>query len=160
MWKRVAVCVLLFGGTGFTQQAAPGPAGGDNAALLDKIRELEDRVIALEGQMRIMKSQAAASPSTTSAASAATTAPTTAETQTQAVAASAPQEPVHLGGAGTAAAKALNPDISMIGDFIGTTGQNRFAPAPVMEMHESELGVQAIIDPYARGDFFVSFGEE
>jgi hypothetical protein len=47
----------------------------------------------------------------------------------------------------------------MIGDFIATTGQNRFAPAPVMEMHESELGVQAIIDPYARGDFFVSFGE-
>jgi hypothetical protein len=27
-------------------------------------------------------------------------------------------------------------------------------------MHESELGLQAIIDPYARGDFFISFGEE
>jgi hypothetical protein len=27
-------------------------------------------------------------------------------------------------------------------------------------MHESELGFQAIIDPYARGDFFLSFGEE
>jgi hypothetical protein len=27
-------------------------------------------------------------------------------------------------------------------------------------MHESEVGLQAIIDPYARGDFFVSFGEE
>src|SRR5437870_3652927 len=27
-------------------------------------------------------------------------------------------------------------------------------------MHESELGFQAIIDPYARGDFFISFGEE
>jgi hypothetical protein len=27
-------------------------------------------------------------------------------------------------------------------------------------MHESEIGLQAIIDPYARGDFFVSFGEE
>src|SRR5437899_3329326 len=27
-------------------------------------------------------------------------------------------------------------------------------------MHESEFGFQAIIDPYARGDFFLSFGEE
>jgi hypothetical protein len=27
-------------------------------------------------------------------------------------------------------------------------------------MHESELGFQAIIDPYSRGDFFLSFGEE
>ena len=26
-------------------------------------------------------------------------------------------------------------------------------------MHESALGLQAIIDPYARGDFFLSFGE-
>jgi hypothetical protein len=27
-------------------------------------------------------------------------------------------------------------------------------------MHESELGLQAIIDPYARGDVFLTFGEE
>jgi hypothetical protein len=27
-------------------------------------------------------------------------------------------------------------------------------------MHESEVGFQSIIDPYARGDFFLSFGEE
>src|SRR5258705_10728830 len=27
-------------------------------------------------------------------------------------------------------------------------------------MDESEIGLQSIIDPYARGDFFISFGEE
>src|SRR5262249_21345789 len=27
-------------------------------------------------------------------------------------------------------------------------------------MHESEVGLQAIIDPYARADFFLSFGEQ
>ena len=27
-------------------------------------------------------------------------------------------------------------------------------------MHETEVGLQAILDPYARGDFFLSFGEE
>jgi len=26
-------------------------------------------------------------------------------------------------------------------------------------MHESEVGLQAIIDPYARADAFISFGE-
>jgi len=29
-----------------------------------------------------------------------------------------------------------------------------------MEVHEAELGLQAIIDPYARADAFISFGEE
>ena len=62
-------------------------------------------------------------------------------------------------GGATSNAKLLNPDISMIGDFIATAGRNRVNPSPSLEMHESELGVQAIIDPYARGDFFLSFGE-
>jgi hypothetical protein len=165
MRKRIAVFVFLAVVPVFAQQGTPTQTTTDTAALEQKIRDLEDRIVALEGQMRIMKSQsgapapAAAGPAVTSQAAAATTSPSSAEIQAQAAGQSVPQEQVHLGGAGTAAAKALNPDISMIGDFIATTGQNRFAPAPVMEMHESELGVQAIIDPYARGDFFVSFGE-
>ena len=70
------------------------------------------------------------------------------------------------GGAGGSAAKALNPDISVIGDFIGAAGTNDaplLAPQqafPSLQMHESEIGLQSIIDPYARGDFFISFGEE
>src|SRR5207237_9439234 len=63
-------------------------------------------------------------------------------------------------GGASASAKALNPDISVIGDFIGKAGGNSVQPTPSLEMHESEIGLQAIIDPYARGDFFISFGEE
>jgi hypothetical protein len=63
-------------------------------------------------------------------------------------------------GGATSNAKLLNPDISMIGDFIGTVGHNSVVPSRSLELHESELGVQAIIDPYARGDFFISFGEQ
>src|SRR5438067_11229652 len=167
MRKHLALCVLLIAPAAFAQAPGTNTAANENAALEQKIRDLEDRIIALEGQVRILKSQSpapgAAAPggaSATSQAATATTSPTSPETQSQAAGQSVPQEPVRLGGAGTAAAKALNPDISMIGDFIATTGQNRVVSAPVMEMHESELGVQAIIDPYARGDFFVSFGEE
>ena len=68
-------------------------------------------------------------------------------------------EPVQLGGAGGSAAKALNPDISLNGDFRGSLGRNVVRPVPGLEMHEAELGIQSVIDPYARGDVFISFGE-
>lgn len=86
--------------------------------------------------------------------------------ETSAVQAPGQQLPVY-GGASTAA-KILNPDISMIGDFIGAAGRanvpsgfaaSGLSPTPSLQMHESELGLQAIIDPYARGDFFLTFGE-
>src|SRR5437762_3769312 len=151
-----------------TLKAASGQP--DNAALLQKIRDLEDRLIALEGQVRLLKSQAAPAPSP------ATPPATTTETGAQAAVAPAEQpqvqaapataaplsqaQAISLGGAGGSAAKALNPDISAIGDFIAVAGHNPVQPSPSLEMHESELGFQAIIDPYARGDFFLSFGEE
>lgn len=75
-------------------------------------------------------------------------------TQPQTYVATAPQ----LGGA-TANAKLLNPDISLIGDFIGAVGHNSVSPSPSLELHETEVGMQAIIDPYARADAFISFGE-
>ncbi len=62
-------------------------------------------------------------------------------------------------GGASSAAKALNPDISVIGDFLGAVGRNRVRTVPALELHETEVGLQAIIDPYARGDFFISFGE-
>ena len=73
---------------------------------------------------------------------------------------SAPRaEPVQLGGAGASAAKALNPDISLNGDLLGSMGHNPVRPVPSLEMHEAELGLQSVIDPYSRGDVFFSFGE-
>src|SRR5438128_7455908 len=75
-------------------------------------------------------------------------------------AAQAQAGPLPIYGGASAAAKALNPDISVIGDFLGAIGRNRVRPVPGLELHESEVGLQAIIDPYARGDFFISFGEE
>jgi hypothetical protein len=68
-------------------------------------------------------------------------------------------EPAQLGGAGGSAATAMNPDLSLNGDFLGAIGHNEVRPVPGMEMHEAELGIQSVIDPYSRGDVFVSFGE-
>jgi hypothetical protein len=63
-------------------------------------------------------------------------------------------------GASVSAGKGFNPDISVVGDFIGTAGSNQVNPSPVFEMHESEVAFQAAVDPYARADFYMSFGEE
>jgi hypothetical protein len=116
-----------------------------------RIKDLEERIISLEGEVRMPKSTQAA-PAQPGPASAEAAAPVPAE-----IVAS---PPTTYGGAGGSAAKALNPDISVIGDFIGKAGGNSIQPTPSLQMHESEVGFQAIIDPYARGDFFISFGEE
>jgi len=57
--------------------------------------------------------------------------------------------------------KVFNPDIAVIGDFLGAIGKNdsQFAP-PSLEMHESELSLQAVVDPYARADFFFVFAPD
>jgi len=174
----VVVCVAPMFGQQNSQQgspAAPQAASdqSDNAALLQKIRDLEDRVILLEGQVRTLKSQEAPpapAPAPQPGAEAQAQAPQapTAPAESAAQAATPPTATATstqtqagiLGGAGGSAAKALNPDISAIGDFIADAGHNPIQPSPSLQMHEAELGFQAIIDPYARGDFFLSFGEE
>ena len=187
---RIAATAALFCVPVWAQQASTPDSGTQNTAALEqKIRDLEDRVIALEGKLRTMESQQAApaptGPTGAAPSSASAQAPQSAEappttqptapstpspTETQVGIASnegAGQVPVYGGGsASAAAAKALNPDISVIGDFIGSAGGNTppplatLQPFQSLEMHESEIGLQAIIDPYARGDFFISFGEE
>ncbi len=171
----IAVAVIagmLQGPLLWGQRSAPETNAQSTAALEQHIRELEDRVIALEGKIRTMESAPAppAAPATPNAEAAAqapapATAPATpSPNETQAGLVAAGQLPVY--GGASAASKALNPDVSVIGDFVGAIGGNSapplatLQPFPSLQMHESEIGLQAIIDPYARGDFFISFGEE
>ena len=62
--------------------------------------------------------------------------------------------------AAAASSKVFNPDIAVIGDFLGAARTQHGEPAPALAMHESEASFQAVVDPYARADFFLSFGEE
>ena len=78
----------------------------------------------------------------------------------------APAAPVY--GAAVGNAKVFNPDMAVIGDFLGAAGTNAVQPDPfgpgdhpnALQLHESEAAFQAVVDPYARADFFISFGEE
>jgi hypothetical protein len=136
-------------------------------ALETQLRSLTDAVTALQGELRELRKASMSAPTQagpalmTSSDLAPTAPPITTAPSSPVVAAPAPQttQTQTFGGA-SSNAKLLNPDISLIGDFIGTAGHNNVAPSRSLELHESELGIQAIIDPYARADVFISFGEE
>lgn len=71
-----------------------------------------------------------------------------------------PQGPLPIYGGASALSKVFNPDIAVIGNFLGAAGRNEVNPAPAFELNEAEATFQAIVDPYARADFFLSFSPE
>jgi len=171
----VLLCVLLGSVLpGWAQQTSPGNAAAPAAccdAIEQHMKAMEDRIFLLEGQVRLLKEQlvqqaqpAGANVGGEAAASAAAPAIGAPVAPTAAGEGGA-QLPVY--GGASAAAKALNPDISAIGNFIGAAGHYPTPPGSLirqagfrsLNMYESEVGFQAIIDPYARGDFFLDFGE-
>jgi hypothetical protein len=76
----------------------------------------------------------------------------------------APAEPVALPApvqaSGLQGAKVFNPDIAVIGNFLGAAGDNLNSTQPTFGLSEVETSLQAIVDPYARADFFLSASPE
>jgi len=124
----------------------------------ERLAALETRLAALEGRAPAPAAGAAATPAETGAAPAGE-APT-AQVPAGAEGGGGPTGALPVYGNAAAASKVFNPDMAVIGDFLGAAGTNHVAPDPALQMHESEVSFQAIVDPYARADFFVSFGEE
>ena len=171
------ILLVLPGALAAQQQAPPEIVRDDRLAMLEqRVRALEDELTLLKEALKaarapmvakIREPQAAplrlllASAAAPVAEAEATPGPAglSSSPEPAANAAQAQAGPLPIYGGASAAAKALNPDISVIGDFLGAIGRNRVRPVPGLELHESEVGLQAIIDPYARGDFFISFGE-
>jgi hypothetical protein len=59
------------------------------------------------------------------------------------------------------AGKLFNPDIAVIGNFIGKAGDaNQFDDRKAASLQESEISFQAFVDPYAQAKFFVAVGPE
>lgn len=71
-----------------------------------------------------------------------------------------PQGALPVYGTQSATSKIFNPDIAVIGNFLGAAGRNPIDPAPAFELNEAEATFQAVVDPYARADFFLAFSPE
>jgi len=141
-------------------------------ALEEQVRTLAEQVVLLRGELSALRNAKSSDPQSVDHVLLASshlepgTLPAAAPVPAVPIApeaAASPASPQYAqtqtyGGA-TSNAKLLNPDISLIGDFIGTAGRNTVSPSRSLELHESEVGMQAIIDPYARADAFISFGE-
>lgn len=117
-------------------------------------KEYRDRLSALEAALTAVQGAPPQQPPQTAAQTPATPVPPQLATgalpgDTQA----SPSQPA------AGASKVFNPDMAVIGNIVGAAGRNPIAPDPAIQVREAEASFQAIADPYARGDFFLSFGE-
>ena len=178
MKKFVVVsAIFCLGSTVYAQEtppaatpSAPPTQEARMKALEDRVRTLAEEVAVLRGELKAVSDAKSAEPPSDPRIllTAAHVAPGMLPANPLPTAASASPDPAPAApqvaqtqtyGGATSNAKLLNPDISLIGDFIGTAGHNTISPSRSLELHESEVGMQAIIDPYARADAFISFGE-
>ena len=63
-------------------------------------------------------------------------------------------------GNANAMSKIFNPDVAVIGNFTGAAGRNETEPRPALQLDEAEVSLQAVVDPYARADFFLAASPE
>lgn len=167
-------CCLLVPTAVRAQDPQTPPAPDDPVTALrqeiEALRaEYEQRISALEQRLTDLQAaqgQATSSATPTPSAEAAPppeTMPAPEAVPAQTEAAAAPQaEPTNGGGGGEGGQSStyFNPAMSVIGNFLAVAGRNHTENLPAAELRESEIGLQAIVDPYARADFFLSFGEE
>jgi hypothetical protein len=131
-------------------QAAPPPssAADDLAQLkrdLEALRQdYADRVAAIESRIAALEGRA------TEAA-----APAPAATPPEAASA-----PTAVSPSAAAGSKMFNPDMAAIGDFVGAAGKSPGGGEPSLNMQEAEFSFQAVVDPYARADFFITVGPD
>ena len=164
--SRVGCSALALGllmGASPAQAQAPTPAPVQDPALAQALRaeieqlrkDFEARLAALEARLTSAGGQppAAVPPAVTPA-------PPTAEVPAGAEGAGGPSGTLPVYGNVSAASKIFNPDMAVIGNFIGVGGRNDVRREPALAMREAEASFQAIVDPYARADFFIAFGEE
>jgi hypothetical protein len=151
-----ALLVLLAAPVALAQQPPAATQPQAAQALRQEIeqlkRDFDARLASLESRLAAMDGgQAAPAPPA---------APPTAQVPQGAEGAGGPSGALPVYGNVSAASKIFNPDIAVIGNFRGAAGMNDVSPEPAMQMPESEVSLQAIVDPYARADFFLAFGEE
>ena len=139
-------------------------AAADLRAELDRLRsEFETvrdsygaRLAALEAKLAALNQPAGPPPPEAAPVAQAPAAGTQVQVPSGAAGAGGPEGQLPVYGNVSALSKIFNPDMAVIGNFIGAAGRNTVAPMPALRLNEAEMSFQAIVDPYARADFFLA----
>ena len=172
--RRVTLGLSILAIVGLCADARAQTPAQDPQALQQEVERLRKTVEALEARLAALEAkgqagapapteaaaQPPAQPGAPGAAPAPGAPPATAEVPSGAAGAGGPEGALPVYGNTSALSKVFNPDMAVIGDFLGAAGKNNVAGTPPLEMHEAETSFQAVVDPYARADFFISFSPE
>ncbi len=133
-WLRALTCTVMVATSGMTAFAQPQqPDVTAIRAELDRLRgELDALRQAYDERLRDLAATLAAIERAPGSVPSATT-------------------PVY--GNVSALSKIFNPDLAVIGNFVGAGGE-RPPSTPPLSLQEAETSLQAVVDPYARADFF------
>jgi hypothetical protein len=164
---RAARIVMCAGGVGALSIPAaaqsPAPQAQEVRAELDKLRkefeavrdDYAARLTALESKLAAL-----GAPPTPAAPAQAAAPPAEVQVPTGAAGAGGPTGSLPVYGGTSAISKIFNPDIAVIGNFVAAAGENTVNPSPALALEEAEASFQAVVDPYARADFFLAFSPE
>jgi hypothetical protein len=166
----VAALVVFLGGRAYGGQQPVSPPP-DVAALQATIDQLRQQLDALALKVAALEAAQAATPSTPAApAPGQPAAPSPREAPAPAPAPAPSSAPAPVAGAEggaipvygnpSASSKIFNPDMAVIGNFVGAAGENDIESLPALSLNEAEVSFQAIVDPYARADFFLAASPE
>lgn len=144
---------LAIGATGLAQVSQPPPAPQDVRDEITRLRgELDTLRRTYEARLASLEARLAASEQSSVQAVAAV--------PPGAAGAGGPEGTLPVYGNVTALSKIFNPDIAAVGNFLAAAGHNPEESLPAFDLQEVETSLQAVVDPYARADFFLAFGPE
>jgi hypothetical protein len=163
-------CAVVFGAAPALAQEPVAPLPSSPEQIRDELNRLRQefeslresygtRLTALETKLAQIEARSPA-PAPAPAASPGAAPPGEASVPAGAAGAGGPQGALPVYGNTSALSKIFNPDIAVVGNFRGAAGRNTIDPAPTLELSEAEGSFQAIVDPYARADFFLAFSPE
>jgi hypothetical protein len=148
--RTALVIGALSAGAARLQAQAPATTPAAQA-LRDEIdqlkRDFDARMAALETKLAALDGSAAAPAAPPTPQPAAAPEVPTAQVPAGAEGGGGPSGALPVYGNVSAASKIFNPDMAVIGNFLGAAGRNRVGAEPALQMAESEASFQAIVDP-------------
>ncbi|HEY3174306.1 MAG TPA: hypothetical protein VGK94_00950 [Candidatus Polarisedimenticolia bacterium] len=146
-FKFAAASIIFAAGHGLCRAAEEPPRAAD-----ESVTQMRAEIEELKSQLRALKDQVDA----LARAQAGTTTPVAQVPAAPPPAPQPPPAPVSRAGGSTV----FNPAMSAVFQGIGNGSFNHNRDGDGFSLSEAEIGLQAVVDPYARVDMFIAFGAE